>query len=86
MEAMSKQQTLLREELRSSQSATDIARGRLEVMETEKKSSNETATENTKRLSSEILALNKELTNAKSEYQVNLAKLNAELETEAKSE
>lgn len=86
MEAMSKQQTLLREELRSSQSATDIARGRLEVMETEKKSSNETATENTKRLSGEILALNKELTNAKSEYQVNLAKLNAELETEAKSE
>jgi hypothetical protein len=86
LEAMSKQQTLLREELRSSQSATDIARGRLEVMETEKKSSNETATENTKRLSGEILALNKELTNAKSEYQVNLAKLNAELETEAKSE
>ena len=86
MEAMSKQQTLLGEELRSSQSATDIARGRLEVMETEKKSSNETATENTKRLSGEILALNKELTNAKSEYQVNLAKLNAELETEAKSE
>ena len=83
---MSKQQTLLREELRSSQSATDIARGRLEVMETEKKSSNETATENTKRLSGEISALNKELTNAKSEYQVNLAKLNAELETEAKSE
>ena len=83
---MSKQQTLLREDLRSSQSATDIARGRLEVMETEKKSSNETATENTKRLSGEILALNKELTNAKSEYQVNLAKLNAELETEAKSE
>jgi hypothetical protein len=83
---MSKQQTLLREELRSSQSSTDIARGRLEVMETEKKSSNETATENTKRLSGEILALNKELTNAKSEYQVNLAKLNAELETEAKSE
>ena len=70
---MSKQQTLLREELRSSQSATDIARGRLEVMETEKKSSNETATENTKRLSGEILALNTDLTNA-------------ELETEANSE